>query len=278
MQVEKRLDKRYDPSDIFEGVAWAAGCAEMPARNEWNGASCPIKNIACRRAAHTTNFSSLSIGMTEYDRLFPFLERLDEGARHLFAQNVVRITLPAGKFICMQGDLCGQVPLLMSGSVRVYKTSDTGREITLYRIEPGESCILTASCILSRAPFPAFAVSEEPVQAAVIPSATFAEWVNRYGAWREFVFSLLSKRFASVIEVVEEVAFRRLDSRVAAYLLEALDPKNEVKITHEKIALDLGSSREVISRLLREFEREGLVRRSRGRILIQQIERLKERV
>lgn len=218
------------------------------------------------------------LSMPDYDQIFPFLRSLDENARALFHLHAVPVTLPAGKFICMQGDLCGQVPLLLSGSARVYKTSESGREITLYRIEPGESCILTASCILSRAPFPAFAVSEEPVEAVVIPSATFAEWVNRYLPWREFVFDLLSRRFASVIEVVEEVAFRRMDSRVAEYLLERIDGEDGTKITHEKIAFDLGSSREVISRILKDFEREGLVRLSRGMIRIADAGKLKERV
>lgn len=214
----------------------------------------------------------------DYKNLFPFLEQLDRAAREEFNAVATRIALPPASFICSEGEFCAQVPLLLSGSARVYKTSETGREITLYRIEPGESCILTASCVLSGARFPAFAASEERVETLVVPSQVFSGWVNRYTPWREFVFSLLSKRFASMIEVVEEIAFQRLDARVASWLVDATDSDGLVRVTHEKIAFELGSSREVISRVLKEFEHEGLVRLSRGTIHLLAPVRLADRV
>lgn len=216
--------------------------------------------------------------ISDYENLFPFLKDLERSAREEFNSIATRITLPEASFICSEGELCAHVPLLLSGSARVYKVSETGREITLYRIEPGESCILTASCVLSGARFPAFAASDEQVQALVIPSQIFSGWVNRYTPWREFLFSLLSKRFASVIEVIEEIAFQRLDARVASWLSDMVDRDGVIRVTHEKIAFELGSSREVISRVLKEFEHENLVRLSRGTIHVLDPDRLADRV
>ncbi|MGE3799643.1 MAG: Crp/Fnr family transcriptional regulator [Candidatus Kapaibacterium sp.] len=199
----------------------------------------------------------------EFEEAFPFLANLERGEYEEFRSSATRVTLLRGAFICMEGDHCGVIPLLLNGTARVYKTSESGREITLYRIDPGESCILTASCILSDIPFPAFAVAESDVEALVIPSGTFNAWVSRSTPWRDFVFRLLSKRLSSVIEIVEEVAFQQLDARLAAYLLERMEG-GRVTTTHEKIAADLGSSREVISRILKEFEREGSIALGRG--------------
>ena len=202
-------------------------------------------------------------GGIEFEDVFPFLANLERGEYEEFRSWATRVMLSRGAFICMEGDHCGVIPLLLSGTARVYKTSESGREITLYRIDPGESCILTASCILSDIPFPAFAVAESDVEALVIPSGTFNAWVGRSTHWRDFVFRLLSKRLSSVIEIVEEVAFQQLDARLAAYLLERVEG-GRVVTTHEKIAADLGSSREVISRILKEFEREECVLLRRG--------------
>lgn len=164
----------------------------------------------------------------------------------------------------MEGNACAHLPLILAGNARVYKLSDEGRPITLYRIPPGESCILTASCILSDRAFPAFAEAETDVEALVIPSALFREWFGQFDAWRTYVLDLLSRRLATMIELVEEVAFHRVDERLAAYLLDAGAP--EIVRTHEQIAADLGTSREVVSRILKDFEHHGWVALARGMI------------
>jgi CRP/FNR family transcriptional regulator len=153
--------------------------------------------------------------------------------------------------------------------VRVYQIGESGREVTLYRFHPGESCVLTANAILTRQTFPAIATVEQEAEAILIPAETFRDWVQRHDLWRDFFFDLVSQRLASVMSLVDEVAFRRLDMRIAALLLERAALQNPIRITHQEIAAELGSSREVISRILEDLADRGLVRPERGSISIE---------
>lgn len=201
---------------------------------------------------------------------FPFLGPPTSEPAQLIRRYGRETTVPGGRFIAREGERCEHMTFLLDGGVRVYKTGGTGREITLYRLEPGESCILTVSSILSDQEFPAHAVTEGEVEALLVPASAFRDWVGRFGAWQRYVFDLLSHRLAAVIEVVNEVSFRRLDARLAAYLAEhgGAAADGTLETTHEKIAGDLGSSREVVSRMLKEFERANLIALSRGHIHI----------
>ncbi len=174
--------------------------------------------------------------------------------------------IPAGRDVFVEGDEVDAIALLVSGVVRVYKVGETGREITLYRFGLGESCILTANAILSRQSFSAIATVEQDAEAIMIPALTFREWVKHYDLWRDFVFTLLSQRLSIVMEIVDEVAFRRMDIRVAAFLLEQGRQHNPLSITHQEIAAELGSSREVISRILENLAAKDIIRVVRGSI------------
>jgi CRP/FNR family transcriptional regulator len=178
------------------------------------------------------------------------------------------VRIPPGRDVFAEGDGVETIALLLSGVVRVYKVAETGREITLYRFGEGESCILTANAILSRQTFPAIATVEQEAEAVLIPAAVFREWVRRYEPWREFLFALLAQRLAGVMELVEEVAFRRLDVRVAGLLLAHSRHGNPITITHQQIAAELGSSREVVSRVLAHLAEDGLIRQGRGSITV----------
>jgi CRP/FNR family transcriptional regulator len=167
--------------------------------------------------------------------------------------------------------------LLISGVVRVYKIGETGREITLYRFGLGESCILTANAILSEKTFPAVATVERDAEAVMVPAVSFRAWVGHSDIWRGFVFDLLSQRLASVMAVVDEVAFRRMDTRVAALLLKAGGRANPIHLTHQEIAAELGSSREVISRILEDFAGQGLIHPGRGTLQVLDFEALAAR-
>jgi CRP/FNR family transcriptional regulator len=170
--------------------------------------------------------------------------------------------------VFIEGDQVDAIALLISGVVRVYKIGETGREITLYRFGNGESCILTANAILSQKNFPAVATVEKEAEAVMIPADTFRDWVRRYDQWREFVFELLSQRLSSVMAIVEEVAFRRMDVRVASLLMERGIKSDSIHMTHQEVSAELGSSREVISRILEDFSAQGMVEVSRGMIKI----------
>lgn len=197
---------------------------------------------------------------------FSFLRDAPTAVKEQFQQHVLIRELPAGATVCWEGDQCQQLAIVLEGTVRVYKVGENGRELTLYRLEASESCVLTASCILSNSHFPALAVTETAVRAALIPAPILRRWTEQHGIWREYVFGLMAQRLATVITTVEEIAFRRVDVRIANFLVQ--HSSNTLAITHQEIAAELGTAREVVSRILKDYEREQLVALSRGTITI----------
>lgn len=201
--------------------------------------------------------------------ILPFLGQAGSPPARDFADHAILQRAPAGVTMFVEGDECSAIAILLSGSVRVYKMSETGREITLYRFERGESCILTANCILSRHHFPAIATVERDAEAVFIPAAVFREWIDRYPVWRDYVFNLLARRLSVLMAVVNEVAFRRVDARIADFLLRRRDAAGPaLKLTHQQIADELGTSREVVSRILEDFVGSGWIETGRGTITI----------
>lgn len=202
-------------------------------------------------------------------KLFPLFGKAEAEVKAELFEHGKLAELPADQFLCLEGNKCSCIPLVLEGRARVYKLSEAGREITLYRVEPGQSCIMTASCILSGVEFPAFAATETQVEAIVIPPDILHRWVNQYEVWRQFLCSMLASRLSEVIAVVEEVAFQRVDTRTAEYLLQSAGADGAIKKTHLDIATDIGTSREVVSRILKEFEHKGLITLARGEIQTQ---------
>ena len=220
------------------------------------------------------------ISKEQYNRiahLLPILQQADAQLVHEFQQAAFFTRIPAGRDVFVEGDRIDAIALLISGVVRVYKIGETGREITLYRFGLGESCILTANAILVQQSFPAIATVEKEAEAVMIPADAFRDWVRRYDLWRGFVFDLLSQRLSSMMAIVDEVAFRRMDVRLAAFLLNRGLSHNPLRITHQEIAAELGSSREVISRLLEDFASREWVRLGRGTVEILDREILQDR-
>ena len=220
------------------------------------------------------------INLTQFNRIaraLPILQQTDAGFMREFQQAATLARIPAGKDVFVEGDRVQAIALLISGVVRVYKIGATGREITLYRFGLGESCILTANAILSKQSFPAIATVEKDAEAVLIPSDIFRDWVNRYDLWRGFVFDLLSQRLSNVMAIVDEVAFRRMDVRVASLIGTRCRVQNPMRITHQEIAAELGSSREVISRILEDFAARGDIRSGRGEIEVLDFESLESR-
>jgi CRP/FNR family transcriptional regulator len=154
---------------------------------------------------------------------------------------------------------------VLEGSVRVSKNAPNGREILLYRVDPGESCILSGSCLLGHASYSASGIAETDVTVLVIPPTLFHELMVQHPPFREYVFGLYGARLSEVMELIEEVAFRRLDTRLAQLLVHR-GPVLEA--THQKLADELGSVREIVSRLLRSFEERGWVKLERERVTV----------
>ncbi len=164
-----------------------------------------------------------------------------------------------------EGDRCPGIPFFLDGEVRVYKTGSSGREITLYEILPGETCILNAACLLGSQQYPADAIALKDGTMLYLPEKVFHELMADHPEMRSFIFSLFSRRFHEIIELIEEVTFGKLDVRLEDYLIEKAE-NNQLETTHQVIANDLGTSREVVSRLLKDFERRGNIVLSRNRV------------
>lgn len=205
----------------------------------------------------------LKVSEEYFATLFPFASK----GSHDLAKELLSLMQPftcsVGTTLYFDGDNCSQIAFLISGEIRVYKIGETGREITLYEIGPGETCILNASCILSNSHYPANATTLSECAMLMLPAKEFKTLVDRNEPVREFVFGLLSQRLSVVMSLVEEVAFARLDIRLFDYLIAKSD-NHILHMTHQEIANNLGSSREVISRLLKDFEKRGRVQLSRN--------------
>lgn len=177
--------------------------------------------------------------------------------------------IAAGETVFREGDACPMLAVLLDGRIRVFKESDSGREITLYRFANGEGCILTASCIMSKGKFPALALVEESATALLIPANALRDWVERYPVWQRFVFGTLARRLGDVIATIEEVAFKRMDHRLADLLLRLSDEQgSELDITHQQLATELGTAREVVTRLLKDFANRDLLQLERSHISV----------
>mgnify|MGYP001591635016 FL=1 len=177
------------------------------------------------------------------------------------------VSLDREKFVFHAGDFCGAFLILLDGNVRVQLTAANGREVTLYRIGPGGSCILTTSCLLGREHYPAEAIAESDIEALAIPATSFESALERSDEFRRFVFDGFSSRLTNVILRIEQIVFTSVDARLASALLR-LDDANRHNVTHQEIAVELGTAREVVSRHLKRFEAEGWVRLGRGSIAV----------
>jgi len=197
----------------------------------------------------------------------PGLAEADEAVLQQLLGDARIVKLDHDRFVFHAGDLCEAFLILLDGEVRVQLTSANGREVTLYRIGPGGSCILTTSCLLSNEHYPAEAIAESDVEALAIPVASFQSALESSQWFRRFVFDGFSTRLTSVIQKIEQIAFTAIDVRLANVLLE-LDRQGVDKITHQDIAVELGTAREVVSRHLKRFESRGWVRLGRGQVTL----------
>ena len=181
------------------------------------------------------------------------------------------ISLPEKSTVFRQGDACKNYLIILEGKVKVFTRAENGREIVLYHLDQGDSCVLTTSCLFGNKNYPAEGETETAVTALAIPANQFNIALQQSGSFREMVFSAFSSHLSELITLVEEVAFGKLDVRLAKHLLDNCDENNTLTSTHQNIATELGSAREVISRQLKELELKGFIKISRGNIKINDI-------
>lgn len=197
---------------------------------------------------------------------FPELAKLTPAERKLVAERAQVVNLPPQTTIFAPGMPAENFLLVLDGTVRVQQASAGGREIVLYRVTGGESCIMTTACLLSQDTYNAEGITETAVEAVAVPRAAFDELMARSAEFRRFVFSDYASRITDLLHVVEEVAFERIDKRLAQKLVERADSAGHLSATHQDLAAELGSAREVVSRHLKEFQRRGWLELTRGEV------------
>jgi len=202
----------------------------------------------------------------EWIERFPGLSRLDAPTKQLLVARSTIITVPKDTTIFGPGNSPENMLFLLDGTVRVQQVSDTGHEIVLYRIHAGQSCVLTTACLLAYEDYAAEGIAETTVEAAAIPRGVFDDLVAQSKPFRDFVFAAFSKRITDLFLMIDEVAFQRLDVRLADRLTRLSDDDGKVSTTHQKLSVELGTAREVISRQLQEFQRRGWIEQARGSV------------
>lgn len=199
---------------------------------------------------------------------FDELDALDEADRDFLRKHARRVQLPAQARVFAPGQHPDAFLLVLEGQVCVHQYSASGREIVLYRVNGGESCIMTTACLLSDEDYLAEGITETPVTALALARADFDALVGRSPAFRRLVFSRYASRVTRLMALLEDLAFERLDKRLARKLLELSAAKPLVDTTHQALAVELGSAREVVSRHMKDFVRRGLVSTARGHVRI----------
>jgi CRP/FNR family transcriptional regulator len=197
---------------------------------------------------------------------FEGLNALEPALRDRLVERSRMISVPKGERVFGSGKRPENLLMLISGTVRVQQTSDTGREIVLYRVHAGESCVLTTASLLAHEAYAAEGVAETDVKAVAIPRAVFDELIATSKHFRDFVFAAYSRRITDLFYVIDEIAFRRVDIRLAQKLIELQSNGKALQATHQQLAAELGTAREVISRQLQEFQRRGWVELARGEV------------
>lgn len=196
-----------------------------------------------------------------------------EAAREI-ARSARTVRLARGASVYRPGDAASHWLLVLSGRVRVSLVAETGREIVLYRVGPGEACVLATSALLAGTLQNAEAVVEEDTEAALLDAASFRRLIGESAAFRDGALAAYAGRMAELVSVLEDTVFHALPQRLARAILARADASGAARVTHQELAAELGTAREVITRTLNGFARDGLVALGRGEILVRDRERL----
>jgi CRP/FNR family transcriptional regulator len=206
-------------------------------------------------------------------QLYPMLRELPAAELDNLLAAAGTMRPPAGTMVFDENQPCRGFPLLLSGSIRVIKAAPSGRELQLYRVNPGESCILTSGCLLGHTRYQARGVAEAELEMVLLPANSFYELLGKHESFRNYVFNLFSERLTDMMQLVSAVAFQKLDQRLAKLLIGKPSP---IHTTHQALADELGSAREIVSRLLKGFADHGWVELGREQIIINDATALKK--
>lgn len=218
--------------------------------------------------------SGLMEQLKRYRELSPFFEVISASD---FNINYVQKKFSEGETIFHEGERCAGVPFVIKGCIRISKIGKNGKEMTVYRVNAGETCILTVTSILSNQPYPLTAIVEEEAEAIIIPYLDFKLLMEANSNLQEYIYKTISQRFLEVIKIIDEVVFQSIDDRLAKFLLRYSQNEGDlIETTHDKIAAEIGTAREVVSRLLKEMERKGWIKLARGKVYVARRDKLEE--
>lgn len=213
-----------------------------------------------------------------FSKTFTFWDKLTEDMKKLLCSNTVRKTFEKGQNIHGASGVCTGGILVIGGCIRVYLLSESGKEVTLYRLYPGELCMLSASCVIKTITFDVFVDAEEKTECLIVSGNAFAKVTQSCIYAENFALNLAVERFSDVIWAMQQILFMSFDKRLAIFLLDETSKNgtDDLKLTQEQIAKYTCSAREVVSRMLKYFESEGIVEHFRGGIRISDREKLKK--
>lgn len=204
------------------------------------------------------------------ERYLTFWDKLEVKEKNLLLNNIGEKSFKKGDSIYSADEECLGILLIKTGMLRVFILSEDGREVTLFRLYPGDTCVLSASCILNSINFEVHISAEEDTEVLIINIAAFGKVANENVYAENFSLRSAMERFSEVMSAIEDILFSSIEKRLANFLLEESDRVGEdkIKITHDQIAKNIGSAREVVSRMLKVFQEEGLIEQGRGKIVI----------
>lgn len=214
--------------------------------------------------------------MDDYLNLLPYWDKLNENEKALTAENHTIRKFTKGSEIFGSESCLGMIYVL-SGNIRVYILSEEGREITLFRFKKGDSCVLSSSCAINQINFDTYMEAETDCELLVVNSSTFKFLTDNNIYVRCYMYESLSERFSSVMWTMQQILFLRMDQRLATFLVSEYERtgRDEIKMTHEQIAVYINSAREVVARMMKRFSTDGLVELKRGKVIISDVEGLK---
>ena len=225
---------------------------------------------ALRLQCFTHSHTNIAVHDTsDWLALFLELDGIEPRCRSRLLATARVLNLPAEQTVFHVGQHAENYLLVLEGQVRVYRIAANGREVDFYRVNHGQSCVLTTSCLFAGEQYPADGVTTQPVRAVAIPRDAFHAAISCSTVFRQFVFAAFSQRMSALLTLIDDLVFGRIDARLAQCLLRlAGDNGVEIVRTHQELANELGSAREVISRQLKEFENLAMVRLGRARLTI----------
>ena len=214
----------------------------------------------------------------DFSQYFPIWNKLTDDQRQRITQRVVRREVKKGTLLHDGSNECTGLLLVRAGQLRAYILSDEGREITIYRLFDRDMCLFSASCIMRSIQFDITVEAEKDTELWLIPPDVYQSVMNESAAVANYTNEVMASRFSEVMWLMEQIMWKSLDKRLAAFLAEeaAIEGSETLKLTHETIAKHLGSHREVITRMLRYFQSEGWVKVSRGTVEILDMDALEE--